>query len=56
MMYDSQFKSLVFGTEFEQIEKASEHSLFNWKNRNGGDKISIKASSYKNLYGQLDLE
>ena len=49
MMYDSQFKSLVFGTEFEQIEKASEHSLFNWKNRNGGDKISIKASSYKKL-------
>ena len=48
-MYDSQFKTFVFGTNFEQVEKSSEHSLINWMSRNGGDKIAIKSSSYKKL-------
>ena len=49
MIYNSQFKSFIYGPEFKQLEKSSNDSLFNWKNRNGGEKVTIEEGTYKKL-------
>ena len=47
--YNSQFSSFVYGQDFKEFEHGSPDSLINWKNRNGGDKITIPESTYKKL-------